>query len=165
MIKQGEIAWRMSKLSLPAALGSVFEAADGGAAGVPEDTEVVAVYFSASWCGPCRTFTPKLAEYYVKSLAAGRKIEIVYASMDRDADAFREYRAKMPWLAIPYGDPRHRGVASHFSVYGIPKLVMIDAATGKTITGDGRGAVLSDPEGEQFPYREWKGSGSWCTTM
>ena len=30
--------------------------------------KMVAVYFSASWCGPCRGFTPKLVDFY-KSIA------------------------------------------------------------------------------------------------
>lgn len=36
----------------------------------------VALYFSASWCKPCREFTPKLVELYNKKKAEGEDFEV-----------------------------------------------------------------------------------------
>ena len=60
----------------------------------------VAVYFSASWCGPCRAFTPKLVNFY-NAVAKKKTLEIVFVSSDRNEKAMKQYmrHASMPWLA------------------------------------------------------------------
>jgi len=58
----------------------------------------------------------------------------------------------MPWLAIPQGDARKGKLSKLFSVEGIPAFVIVDAATGETVTTDARGAVGADPTGEDFPW-------------
>mmetsp|Transcript_62896 Transcript_62896/g.174321 ORF Transcript_62896/g.174321 Transcript_62896/m.174321 type:complete len:640 (+) Transcript_62896:71-1990(+) len=63
--------------------------------------KIVGLYFSAHWCPPCRGFTPQLAELYTASLQA-KGLEVVLASRDRDEEAFKEYYASMPWLALPW---------------------------------------------------------------
>merc|ERR1711874_269399 len=64
-----------------------------------KDKEVVAIYFSAHWCPPCRNFTPVLAEKYKELQACGKSFEIVFASSDRTVESFGEYYETMPWLA------------------------------------------------------------------
>ena len=64
----------------------------------------VGIYFSAHWCGPCRNFTPKLAETYKKIKAARKDFEVVFCSADRDEGQFAEYFGTMPWLALPFAD-------------------------------------------------------------
>lgn len=66
---------------------------------------VIGIYFSADWCPPCKGFTPKLVEFYNKLKAAEQsvKFEIVFVSWDKDENAFTEYFATMPWLALPFG--------------------------------------------------------------
>jgi nucleoredoxin len=62
-------------------------------------------YFSAHWCGPCRSFTPRFAEWYsakVGGMPAGKKFETIFVSGDRDAASFSEYAATMPWLALDF---------------------------------------------------------------
>jgi len=115
--------------------------------------KAVGIYFSAHWCGPCRGFTPKLADAYTKALKA-KGMEIVFVSSDRDEPSFDSYYGEMPWLSVPYSE---RGIkeklSNKYKVRGIPSFVILDGATGETITTDGRSEVMSDPEGTKFPWK------------
>lgn len=115
--------------------------------------KVVGIYFSAHWCGPCRSFTPQLVKSYEALKATGRPFEIVFASSDRDQGAFDEYYGEMPWLALPYAQRELKTkLSSQFKVRGIPTLVLIDA-DGNTITTDGRSSISDDPQGADFPWK------------
>jgi len=115
--------------------------------------KVTMLYFSAHWCPPCRGFTPKLAEYYESYKAAGKNVEVVFASSDRDQAAFDEYYGEMPWTALPYeARDAKDALSKKFKVKGIPSLIILDE-DGSLITADGRAAVSEDPEGEEFPWR------------
>ena len=101
--------------------------------------KMVAFYFSASWCGPCRGFTPKLVSFY-KRIARKHKLEIVLVSSDKSAGKMAEYMKKdrMPWLAVPYNEGRFRqSLQQEFRVRGIPHLTILDP-TGKIISPNGR---------------------------
>jgi len=115
---------------------------------------VLALYFSAHWCPPCKGFTPQLAATYEKVVAAGKKMAVVFVSSDKSAAEFQEYLGSMPdsWGAIPAGDKRKEILSRHFDVEGIPTLVILDAKTGATINANGRAAVSADPDGAQFPW-------------
>jgi len=118
------------------------------------DVDAVGIYFSAHWCPPCRAFTPKLGEIYNGLKEAGKKIEIVFASSDKDQAAFDSYHKEMPWLAVPFADRAAKNALSKkFKVSGIPALIFVDGKTGELITKDGRGAVTEDPKGANFPWK------------
>jgi nucleoredoxin len=113
--------------------------------------KVLALYFSAHWCPPCRGFTPKLAEWSSKSLQA-KGLEVVFVSSDKDEASFQEYFGEQPWLALDYADRKRKDqLSSNFGVRGIPSLVIVDV-DGSTITTEGQGAVSGDPEGLEFPW-------------
>jgi thiol-disulfide isomerase/thioredoxin len=42
-----------------------------------ENKKLIALYFSAHWCGPCRKFTPQLVEYYNKVAPQHPEFEII----------------------------------------------------------------------------------------
>lgn len=69
-------------------------------------------------CPPCRSFTPRLVDFYNKMKAAGKNFEIIFSSGDRNEDSFKEYFGTMPWLALPFGDPRTKQLSSIFKVSG-----------------------------------------------
>ena len=102
------------------------------------NSRLVALYFSASWCGPCRSFTPLLIEFYTylqEVVAPTHGIKIVFVSSDQDESQFNAYYSKMPFLALPY---TNRDLAqqtkSVFGVRGIPSLVVLDSLSGMIVT-------------------------------
>ena len=58
----------------------------------------------------------------------------------------------MPWLALPFKDGRMKPAAKHFSVRGLPRLVVLNAKTGETVHEDAVAIVT-----EQGPVilEEW----------
>jgi len=81
-------------------------------------------------------------------------LEIIFISSDHDSKSFREYYSTMPWLAMAHGDPRKEGLETAFGVEGIPRLVLLDARTGRPLHQDARGRVAEDPTGSSFPWRD-----------
>jgi len=107
------------------------------------------IYFSAHWCPPCRSWTPKLAEWYTAGLKD--KMEILFVSSDRDQKSFDEYLAEMPWKALSFEQRDKKAALSDmFNVEGIPTFVVLDAA-GNVVTTDGRSKVSKDPMAANFP--------------
>jgi len=120
---------------------------------IQNDNVALGIYFSAHWCPPCRGFTPELVKTYQKLKDSGKKFEIIFVSSDRDEESFKEYFGEMPWLALPFADREaKKQLSSIFEVEGIPTLVILDAKTLKPISLDGRSAVSSDPDGNNFPW-------------
>ena len=118
-----------------------------------EGKKYAAIYFSANWCGPCRRFTPLLAEWYAK---VSDDVEIIFASCCDDAAAFEEYaKAKHPWLALPYEvsqggvgyvrskvreeEGKENGkMAVLCGVKSVPHLAVFEVQSGKLLTANGR---------------------------
>jgi thiol-disulfide isomerase/thioredoxin len=115
-----------------------------------QNNDVVALYFSAHWCGPCRGFTPKLAEVYNTLKAEGKKMEIVFVSSDSDQAAFDSYFGEMPWLALQYAQRDLKAtLGGAFDCEGIPHLCLVDTKTG-AVNLEGRAAVSLGAE--YFPW-------------
>jgi nucleoredoxin len=103
-----------------------------------ENKELVLIYFSASWCPPCKTFSPLLKKFYT-AMAKPARLEIIYISSDKDVASFAEYYGSMPWLALPGSKAEvKRSLATQLHVSGIPTLVVLDVNTGYFISDNGR---------------------------
>jgi len=116
------------------------------------DAEVVFLYFSGAWCGPCQGFTPMLVEWYERLTKAGKSIEVIFVSSDYRQNEFDAYYKKMPWLALPFSEREIKAKLSNkLKVRGIPTLA-ISNQNGEVYDMMGRGIITSDPDGENFPW-------------
>ncbi len=117
------------------------------------EKQIVGLYFSAHWCPPCRAFTPVLAETYRTIVAAGKSFEVIFISSDQSESQFSQYYAEMPWMCLPFSarEDKER-ISNSYGVSGIPCLVLLDGATGKLITKDGRAVIMQDKTGDNFPW-------------
>jgi nucleoredoxin len=106
----------------------------------------IGIYFAGSWCGPCRTFTPSLINFYENSNKDQMKIEIIYVSFDKDQTDFQESLSKMPWLALEYKNPLTEALTNNFKVYGLPKLVIIETEINAVIVDSARADILEKPD-------------------
>ncbi len=90
--------------------------------------QYVVLYYSASWCAPCRQFTPKLVDFYNKTKAKHPEVEIIFVSHDHNASAMEAYmnEEQMPWPAVRF-DQIDKGI-NKYADEGIPWLVIFDRA-------------------------------------
>lgn len=108
-----------------------------------EKKKLIALYFSAHWCGPCRKFTPQLVEYYNRVASQHPEFELIFVSNDRSPFGFQTYMKdmQMPWPAIDYQKVSDKTAITKYAGNGIPDLVLLDAS----------GRILSDSyAGQQY---------------
>jgi nucleoredoxin len=117
-----------------------------------EKKKLIALYFSAHWCAPCRKFTPTLVDYYNRVAPQHPEFEIIFVSSDKSQFGMDTYmrEANMPWPAIDYQKLGGKDAIKKYAGDGIPCLVLVDQ-TGKVISDSfagkeyvGPGKVLTD---------------------
>jgi nucleoredoxin len=112
-----------------------------------EKKKLIALYFSALWCGPCRKFTPNLVAYYNKVAAAHPEFEIVFVSNDKSASAMEKYMRddQMPWPALSFEKVAGNTAIRKYAGSSIPCLVVVDE-NGKVISDTYAGKTYRGPE-------------------
>ncbi|MFP6854514.1 MAG: thioredoxin-like domain-containing protein, partial [Opitutales bacterium] len=82
------------------------------------------LYFSASWCPPCRTFTPKLIKFRNERLM---DFEVILVGMDRSREDQRAYvdDYDMPWPSLPHDSESLSKLKALFGIKSIPTLIIL----------------------------------------
>ena len=103
--------------------------------------KLIGLYFSASWCPPCRSFTPKLIQFRD---AHASQFEVLLVGWDRSAREQMAYVTThgMPWPALPNQGEHAKTLGSVFDVQSIPTLIVL-SPEGKVISTHGRKEVAS----------------------
>jgi nucleoredoxin len=103
-----------------------------------------ALYYSASWCGPCRQFTPGLVSAYRELKQKHPEFEVIFVSADHSAGDMLGYMHddRMAWPAVRF-DRREQKMID-YSGPGIPCLVLVDA-NGRVLSDSYRGDEYIGP--------------------
>ena len=104
--------------------------------------EIIGVYFSAHWCGPCRAFTPRLTQFYKNANSEKKQLEIIFNSSDQDLEGFKEYFGTMPWNATPFESNEKSQIDEACGINSIPQLIIFDNK-GHVLDDNGRRTVES----------------------
>jgi nucleoredoxin len=86
------------------------------------------VYFGASFCAPCRQFTPTLVRFY-RDAGSSRAFNLIMVDEDADAAELKQYAdaMHMPWPFAKLKGELATRLAKAYAGTGIPDLVLLDA--------------------------------------
>lgn len=106
--------------------------------------KVVALYFSAHWCGPCRQFTPLLKDLHQQCVAAGKTFEVIFVSADRTENDFLNYfnNDHGNWTAVNFNDAKREIIMEDFKISSIPRLCILKP-TGEVLQDNVQASSLS----------------------
>ena len=93
-----------------------------------EDTQIFVLYYGASWCPPCRQFTPGFVKYIKRVLPSNPRLSVAMMSNDKDEAQMRSYMTEehMPWPAAPFAAMQNSPLLLSYEKNGIPQVVILD---------------------------------------
>ncbi|CAF1384091.1 unnamed protein product [Rotaria sp. Silwood1] len=104
-----------------------------------DDVKNIAIYFSAKWYSPAQEFTSKLAQLYEEVQTSDHPFRIIFVSSDENESSFDEFRADMPWPAVPFNKG---AILKQYFQCGVHTLIVL-SSEGKIVTRRGRNYVSS----------------------
>ncbi len=105
-----------------------------------------AFYYSASWCPPCRAFTPTLVDFYKGFKPTHPNFELIFVNHDQSEGDMLAYMRddSMTWPAVRFSDIE-QSKANRYCGSGIPDLVLVDA-DGKVLSDSFSGSDYLGPQ-------------------
>ncbi|KAJ1928759.1 hypothetical protein IWQ60_001759 [Tieghemiomyces parasiticus] len=106
--------------------------------------KLIGLYFSASWCHPCRIFSPRLDTFTKRH---PEDFVPIFISLDLNETAMRRYLEQHPaWLALPF---KHQAtcldLADKLEIQTLPTLIVCEADTGRPVSAWGVEAIQKNP--------------------
>jgi thiol-disulfide isomerase/thioredoxin len=92
------------------------------------EKKIFVFYFGASWCPPCRAFSPDFVKYLNDAMPKHPELAVVLMSNDQQPDKMLEYmkEEKMPFPAVPLRDLNQNSLLLSYAAQVIPELVIVD---------------------------------------
>ena len=127
----------VGKITLPSEL---LDAAGSSVSSDQLKGKYIGLYFSASWCGPCRQFTPQLVSFRNNNI---ERFEVILVGADGSPQAQQSYMKKynMPWLAVENQSKVSKTISKIINVESLPTLIILDS-DGKIISRKGQDDIL-----------------------
>ena len=123
------------------------------------DSKLIAIYFSAHWCKPCRKFTPILHQFHkIINSFPDKSIDIIFSSLDSSPEKMSEYfKSHGDWFAFQYKHPFTSFLEDKYKVEAIPTLLILDSEwnlitkKGKELISSGKPEKIENVES----FRQW----------
>jgi thiol-disulfide isomerase/thioredoxin len=96
--------------------------------GATKPTKYYVFYHTASWCPPCRKFTPDLVDFYNKNKPNNDEFEVILITSDSDEKSMEDYTVdkQMPWPQLELSKVDRFKKEFKHPGRGIPNLVITD---------------------------------------
>lgn len=89
--------------------------------------KTIGLYFSSSWCSPCKQFTPTLISFY-KKFHLKQQFEIILIPYhESDNTEYYHYASQMPWYS--YSHKNTTGITKlikNYQCVSVPSLIFIN---------------------------------------
>ncbi len=109
------------------------------------DAKIYVLYFSASWCPPCRQFSPNLVKFINENAAANPHMAVTMLNDDENrADMLAYMKSEnMPFPSMPL-TVLQNSILKKYEGDGIPDLVVVDS-NGKVLADSYENNVYVGP--------------------
>uniref|UniRef100_A0A7S0HY34 Thioredoxin domain-containing protein n=1 Tax=Hanusia phi TaxID=3032 RepID=A0A7S0HY34_9CRYP len=120
----------------------------------------VGLYFAGEWCPMCRSFTPKLKEYFNEKAqdkqTGNQKATIVFVSSDFSKEAAdSHFKNQGNWLYLDYDSPLRQQLKQKFRIWG----GMESSALGFDRRSGIPGMVVIGSDGNEVTYMNTESKG------
>ena len=107
-----------------------------------QGTPLVAIYFGAQWCPPCRSFSPQLSAFAKENAT---HISVIFCSADHSVEKAQQFAKGKFFYMVPFQDTARTALLRHFNIKSFPTLIVLDTRTDlKVVTRWGRLAIQSE---------------------